>query len=424
MFFTVIFWIFLKIFVGFADRIICLLYQKNPCRAYRRRNMEIEAFTSQLSSNRWGDSVSVMFFLIALISFSSATRGFSWDQKTFDTPLMAQPYCFIPPSEYVGSFSTSSDDADEFSLVTARKMSILQDSRIILSRGQQPTTPPTWDFSFPRCQSFNRSKPLCDDVTKFDSSETWSVGCVRRTKCELGKIRSDFRNFYCRENFANILVGYGVHAIISNTFIDQELIDWYQGHVRSTGTNEFSDAVRDIGSNWIIVPFAVVGTLYYCDRITDRVRFFDTRVGSGLCEFASRTARGYFVGIPTMLLSQLLIGAGRPNFPHPTSRWQPFRYDHGVSGHAFAGAMPFITLAQMSDNFWLKTGFYACSTFTAWSRFNDNKHYFSQSLLGWYLAYLSCRAVSKTEYKLLPRGLTVFPIVESRTTGIGFVYQW
>jgi membrane-associated phospholipid phosphatase len=141
-------------------------------------------------------------------------------------------------------------------------------------------------------------------------------------------------------------------------------------------------------------------------------------------EFASRTTRAYLVGTPTLLLTQSIIGAGRPIFDDPTSRWQPFKYDKGVSGHAFVGAMPFITLAQMSDNFWLKTGFYTCSTFTAWSRFNDGAHYFSQCLGGWYLAYLSCRAVSKTEYQLIPRGLTVFPIMEPRTTGIGLVYQW
>jgi len=206
--------------------------------------------------------------------------------------------------------------------------------------------------------------------------------------------------------------------------MDQNLINWYQDHVRSGRTDRIRTSTRDLGSWMAIAPVFVVGTLYYCDRITDRVRFFETPVGSVLGEFASRTTRAYLVGTPTMLLSQNLIGAGRPDNPEATSCWQPFRNAHGVSGHAFVGAIPLITLAQMSDNFWLKAGFYTCSTFTAWSRFNDNKHYFSQVLLGWYFAYLSCRAVSKTEYQLLPRGLTVFPVIEPGTTGIGLVYQW
>ena len=386
-------------------------------------------------------AVSVLFVLASLFTIFPVSRVCAWEQQTFASPISAQPYNFDQPSEQagwftypfavrepsslsVGNYGAFVDDAEEFSPVTARNMTIFRDSRNI-TRGQQLTTaPPQWDFSFPRCQSFQRSKPLCDDTPQFDPSETWLTGCSRRSGYELGKIRSDFRNFYCYENMANVLVGYGGHAIISNTCIDQKLTDWYQKHCRSTSANEFSDAFRDFGSEMAIVSFVAVSSLYYGSRISDRVHCFDTRFGSWLGEFTSRTTRGYLVGTPTMLVSQLLIGAERPNDPNPTSRWQPFRNDHCVSGHAFVGAMPFITLAQMSDNFWLKTGFYTCSTFTAYSRFNDNKHYFSQCVLGWYLAYLSCRAVSKTEYKFLPRGLTVFPIVESRTTGIGFVYQW
>ena len=306
----------------------------------------------------------------------------------------------------------------------ARNATFSRNSGTIVSDRQLSSTPPRWDFSLPQCRSFNRSKPQIVGENLIDPSETWSAGCYRRTKNELGKIRSDFRNFYSRENFANILTMYGLHAVISNTAMDQHLINWYQDHVRSRGTDRFSEGVRDLGTGMAIGPIAIVGILYYSDRITDRVRLFETRVGSAIGTFASQTTRAYLVGTPTMLFTQLLIGAGRPSFNDPTSRWQPFQYDKGVSGHAFAGAMPFIMLAQMSDNFWLKAGFYTCSTFVAWSRFNDEAHYFSQILGGWYLAYLSCRAVSKTEYHLLPRGLTIFPVIEPRTTGLGLVYQW
>jgi len=323
-----------------------------------------------------------------------------------------------------GSYAFVEKDRDEFPPILSRNLTVARDSKTIMSRGQRPTEPPKWDFSFPRCNSFNRSKLLSIESHRADPSETWSAGCVRRTKGELGKIGSDFRNFYSRENFANIIVGYGIHAVISNTPIDQNLIDWYQKDVRSKDLDRFSANAKLFGEPEAIILVAGISILYYCDKMTDRIRFFETRCGSFLGEFTSRTTRAYLVGMPTMLLSQSLIGAGRPNFPNPTSCWQPFVNDNGVSGHAFAGAMPFITLAQMSDNFWLKAGFYTCSTLTAWSRFNDDAHYFSQCLMGWYLAYLSCRAVSKTEYQLLPRGLTVFPIIEPRTTGIGFVYQW
>ena len=355
----------------------------------------------------------------------SMSNGYDTQPLTFGQPKYdgtTPSFVFIPPPGYSRSFADT--DMDEFPPVASENLTITRDSRTILLCNQEPSEPPRWDFSFPRCQSFNRSKPQIVEATRIDPSETWPSGCFCRTKGELGKIRSDFRNFYSRENFTNLLVGYGVHAVISNSSVDQNLRNWYQNHIRSSALNEGSAGVRDMGAHWAITPVAAVSVLYYSEKIADRIHFFDTRGGSVLGEFASRTTRAYLVGTPTMLVSQILIGAGRPNSLNPTSHWQPFVHANGVSGHAFVGALPLITLAQMSDNFWLKTGFYTCSTLTAWSRFNDDKHYFSQCLLGWYLAYLSCRAVSRTEYQLLPRGLTVFPIVESRTTGIGFVYQW
>jgi hypothetical protein len=83
-----------------------------------------------------------------------------------------------------------------------------------------------------------------------------------------------------------------------------------------------------------------------------------------------------------------------------------------------------MTAAQMSDKPCVKGLFYALSTFPAWSRVNDDAHYLSQALLGWYLAYLSVRAVSATEgHGKLPRGLTLFPVCGDGSVGIGLLYQ-
>jgi len=397
----------------------------------KQATIKQKVVTQLLSFLRRGYYCCVVIVLILTTGFSGKASGqyFPMVQPEQEEIYSHSPYSVYSPypvAQQQPYFVISQPDngMDDTPLLAARNLTISRDSRMILSSDAWSQQPPKWDFSFPRCHSFTRNKPQIVEETWIDPSETWFNGCYRRTSGELGKIRSDFRNFYSRENFANILVGYGVHAVISNTAMDQHLIDWYQDHVRSGGTDRFSDGVRDFGSKMAIVPVVGLGILYYSDRITAQVRFFETRGGSFPGEFASRTTRAYLVGTPVMLFSQLLIGAGRPRDLEPISHWQPFQDDHGVSGHAFVGAMPFITLAQMSDNFWLKAGFYTCSTFTAWSRFNDEAHYFSQCLVGWYLAYLSCRAVSKTEYQLLPRGLTVFPIMEPRTTGFGLVYQW
>ena len=335
--------------------------------------------------------------------------------------LIAQTPQFYEPRR-----STDDEDfLDVYPSATTRPLTMSRDDRTIQVQNQFPAQAPKWDFGFPKCRSFNRQKPLfAEERQSYDSRETFFPGCYRRTRWELGKIGTDFRNFYSRENFSNILLATGIHAALSNTSLDQGMTDWWQDRVRNSSTDRFSAGIRDLGTPLTIVPVSIVCLLYYSDRITDRVRFFDTPVGGFVGDFASRATRAYLVGTPTMLLGQLIIGAQRPSDPNASSRWAPFENDHGVSGHAFVGAMPFITLAQMSDNFWLKATFYTCSTFVAWSRYNDNQHYLSQCLMGWYLAYLSCRAVSKTEYRLLPRDLTVFPILESRSTGVGLIYQW
>jgi membrane-associated phospholipid phosphatase len=141
-----------------------------------------------------------------------------------------------------------------------------------------------------------------------------------------------------------------------------------------------------------------------------------------LGDFTDRAFRGYLVGAPALLAFQSLLGAGRPD--GGSSRWQPFRRHNAVSGHTYVGAVPFITAAQMTDKPYVKGLFYTLSTFCAWSRVNDDAHYLSQALLGWYLAYLSVRAVTTTESRTpLPRGLTIFPVSETNKVGIGLHYQ-
>ena len=141
-------------------------------------------------------------------------------------------------------------------------------------------------------------------------------------------------------------------------------------------------------------------------------------------EYAARTTRAYLVGLPPLLVFQSLLGAGRPSLEDKRgSYWRPFHNDNAVSGHSFIGAMPFITAAQMVENPWLKGVFYTCSVLPAWSRVNDNAHYLSQTILGWYLAYLSVRAVSQTEGTRIPKGLTFFPVTEGHHIGLGFLYR-
>ena len=122
-----------------------------------------------------------------------------------------------------------------------------------------------------------------------------------------------------------------------------------------------------------------------------------------------------------MLLMQEVLGSSRPADTGMPSQWSPFHASNGVSGHAFMGSVPFITAANMTDNIWAKAGLYFCSTFTGWSRINDDKHYLSQVCLGWWMGYLSCQAVEGTHRA--NQHFSVTPLVSPEMTGIGLTYQ-
>ena len=247
---------------------------------------------------------------------------------------------------------------------------------------------------------------------------TFSAAFHRFGNLERDRIFTDFGNLYTQNNVKNfgcVLLGAGV---VANTKMDGNFQNWYQNNTQSDSINELSKLSKFFGEGQIFIPVMAVSALSY--------RFSQSKWGFLECplgNFTDRTFRGYLVGAPTLLVGQLALGGDRPR--DGASYWRPFRQDHGISGHAFLGAVPFITAAQMTDQPYAKGVFYVLSTFTAWSRVNDDAHYLSQIMLGWYLAYLSVRAVSATEGRRpLPRGLTIFPVSDDRSVGVGVHYQY
>jgi len=235
---------------------------------------------------------------------------------------------------------------------------------------------------------------------------------------ERDRIFIDYGNLYNvnnAKNFGAVLLGAGV---LANTKMDGNFQKWYGDRVRSDFTDDFSKVSKVFGEGFIFVPIMATTAVSY--------RFLQERRGLPECtlgEFTDRTMRGYLVGAPTLLILQPVLGGNRPQ--SGTSYWKPFHDSVGVSGHAFMGAVPFMTAAQMTDRPCAKGLFYALSAIPAWSRINDDAHYLSQALLGWYLAYLSVRAVSATEERgRLPRGLTLFPVGGNGAVGVGLHYQF
>ena len=77
----------------------------------------------------------------------------------------------------------------------------------------------------------------------------------------------------------------------------------------------------------------------------------------------------------------------------------------------------------MSDNVYLKYSAFAASFLTAWSRVNDNQHYLSQILLGWYMGYEAVDSVFETN-KAKERGYSFEPFIKYDAMGIAYVYRW
>ena len=97
------------------------------------------------------------------------------------------------------------------------------------------------------------------------------------------------------------------------------------------------------------------------------------------------------------MIAQRLTGGSRPGEKDRDSRWLPFQDNNGVSGHSFMAALPFINAAKMTENRWLKAGFYSGSLLGPLSRINDDDHYPSQAALGWLMAYVAASAIDRTE---------------------------
>ncbi len=230
----------------------------------------------------------------------------------------------------------------------------------------------------------------------------------------LGNVRHDHRNYYSWVTLRDLGLAVGLAAPLANTSLDEDFQSWYQRDVRSSGTDDFARFWKTFGEGQIFIP-AFAGIAFAGGLLE----------GLPLCgpagQYAGRVTRGYLVGAPPMLLMQVLLGASRPDETAFGSRWKPFDDSNAVSGHAFVGAMPFITAAQMTERPLLKTGFYLASTYPAFSRVNDNAHYLSQIALGWWTAWLACRAVNEPD--LRERSVWFQPWDEPGTAGVSVFYR-
>lgn len=238
-------------------------------------------------------------------------------------------------------------------------------------------------------------------------------------------IADDYRAYFSKDRLTRLGIAFGLGAVAANTNIDMSVRNWYQDNVRSERTDSWSSVegnnaafrAKLFGEGKYMVPIALLAaSVNYLDT--------DTAVGN----WGANASRAYIVGLPAMWGMQFATGAARPSHNAPSgSAWRPFNddgYAHGVSGHSFVGTVPFLTIAYMNpDNGWVKYPAYLASMAAGWSRINDDAHFPSQVVLGWYMAYEAVDTVFENNGKK-KTGVTVAPMAGLDGFGLIAHAEW
>ncbi len=230
-------------------------------------------------------------------------------------------------------------------------------------------------------------------------------------------IRSDHGYYYSVESLSWLTMGLGVGAVMANTGFDEHAVrSEYAESVVFAPSDELYEALHEpkfLGDGNYTIPVYVVAALA-------APLIEDLPLGQPAAHWGQRSLRTVLVGAPPMLALQLLTGGSRPGETAAGSHWKPLRDSNGVSGHSFMGAVPFMSAAKMTDSIWLKSGLYAASTLPALSRVNDDDHYFSQSFLGWWLAYVAASAVDCSHHPDANHHLFFYP----QADGLGVALEF
>ncbi len=221
----------------------------------------------------------------------------------------------------------------------------------------------------------------------------------------------DYSRLYSPLGLTALGVGIAGAAPLANTSADQDVRDWYQHRIKREGLDPVSDVFNYGGQAWVVVPVTL-------ELMALNGRFGeDWQHDGGILEWSNRSTRAIALGYPPVLALYGILGAGRPHTGD--SHWHPFNDFHGVSGHTFIGAVPWLTAAAMTDNWLLKTPLVAGSFLTGWSRLHDDRHYLSQIVLGWWIAALSVHSVDGTQ-----RAWNVVPTVTPEGAGLGLEVKY
>jgi PAP2 superfamily len=200
-------------------------------------------------------------------------------------------------------------------------------------------------------------------------------------------VADDYSRHYASDQLTRLGIVLAGAGVLANTALDEKFQTFYQEEIRSDSGNNIAEDFRHVGDAAQLkyaMPFylgAMLVSGYTGDEDADNV----------IAAWGSRSLRTVLIGAPQQLILTHLTGAHRPD--EGDSDWRPLHDGNGVSGHAFFGAVPFLTAAKLADSVWLKTPLYFTSVLPGLSRLHEDRHYLSQIFIGWSIAYIAADSV-------------------------------
>lgn len=190
-----------------------------------------------------------------------------------------------------------------------------------------------------------------------------------------------WRRNHSRRSFLRLGAGVAAAGLLAYSGVDEALEAFHRSRIRSPLTDRAAGGLKFFGERFWFVSWALVAVSDGWLRTNPFSRW-------GRANFEAMV-----VGLPTLWTVQRGLGANRPSSREASPRWRPLAADNSASGHTFMAAVPWLTLARRSaPGAWPGLA-RAASVLTGWSRLNDRKHYLSQVILGWVIAWNAVSAV-------------------------------
>ncbi|MCP4800399.1 MAG: phosphatase PAP2 family protein [bacterium] len=183
-----------------------------------------------------------------------------------------------------------------------------------------------------------------------------------------------YKKQYSRRGFLTQGIMVTGAAVLVYSGVDEAVDSWHTKSVRSDSTDSAANFLNHIGERkWFFAWAGLAAT--------------DVLLASTpLSRWGRKTCESVIVGLPMLWGTQYLLGASRPK-ETGSPKYDPFNDDNSASGHTFMAAIPMLTLAKSQAPAPAKIAGYLGSLPVGWARMNDRKHYLSQVLLGYGMAW-------------------------------------